>query len=286
MTDQPAHGPDAPAPAAPLIEAQITAGGATVAFRIAEGTAGPFFCLGVRKSGSSLLNRIVATLARVNGVHAVDIPGTMFRRGLLARDWTAVDVSPLLRPGNLYLGWRTLAPGLAAAPAFAAGRKVLMVRDPRDALVSQYFSDAFSHALPGGQDALGPGRAAFLAKRERVRAMTIDAFVLEEARVMARTLAEYEPLLQDPACLVLQYEAELFLKRRLVARVARHFGWRAPPGPVEKLMAEVDAIPATEDPDRFVRQALPGDHRRKLQPETLRALDRRLAPTLERWGYA
>jgi hypothetical protein len=44
-----------------------------------EGTA--YFCLGVRKSGSTMLNKIVAYLARRNEVPTVDIPGAFFNSG-------------------------------------------------------------------------------------------------------------------------------------------------------------------------------------------------------------
>ena len=251
-------------------------------FRIAaEGTAPPAFCLGIRKSGSSLLNRIVQFLAQRNGIHPVDIPGTMFRTGVLARDWIGADLGPLIRPGNLYLGFRTLPPGLAAAAAFGPARKVFMFRDPRDSLVSQYFSDAFSHGLP--ED--GPGRAAFEEKRAKAQATPIDDYVLQQARILGRTMMEYAPLLDDPACMCMRYESHLFLKRRLVAKVLRHFGWTAAPGQIEKLMADVDVIPEGEEPTRFLRRAIPGDHRATLRPDPVAKLDRILAEPLARYDY-
>ena len=260
--------------------------GAAVVFPVVTSGTGPiFFCLGVRKSGSTLLNAIVRFLAKRNNVNEIDIPGTFFRKGLLARDWADLDLSPLVLPQNLYLGFRVLPPRLQQLEAFRSGRKVFMFRDPRDSLVSQYFSDAYSHGLPTATGALGDGREAFLEKRAKALATPIDDFVLAQAPILSRTMEFYAPLLEDPACLSLRYEEHLFQKRRLVAKILRHFDWTAKPGQIEKLMGDVDVIPETEDKERFLRKAIPGDHRQKLRPETIAKLDRIMAGVLQRYDY-
>jgi hypothetical protein len=256
------------------------AGRAPIVFRLAaEGVGGPFFSLGIRKSGSTLLHKIVAFLASRNGIHPVDVPGAFFQQGLRVADWMRCDLAPLLRPGHVLLGFRSFPGNIAMHPAFRAGRKVLMVRDPRDALVSQYFSDAWSHALPA------QGAEHFLEKREAARASAIDDFVIEKARNLDKVLLACRPLLEDPQCLLLRYEAEVLAKPRLIARLLDHFGWRCPDAEVAQLLAEVDEVPDTEDPRRFVRRVLPGDHREKLAPATIARLDEILAASRQAFGY-
>lgn len=262
----------------------LTVGGVGVTFDVTPGLAGPaFFALGVRKSGSSMFNQALAFLALRNGVTSVGLPDRFFRLGLRARDWAGLDLTPVLQPGNLYAGFRTLPPLLPATDAFRTGRKVFLFRDPRDALVSQYFSDAYSHQMPDAPNQLGEGRAAFAAKRAVALQTPIDDHVLAQARPMLRTLTEYAGLLDDPDCLCLRYEDMVFQKRRMVRKVLAHFGWTLSPGQVDLLMAQIDRLPDAEDPTRFLRKAVPGDHRSKLRPDTVAALDKILRPVLLRY---
>jgi len=265
----------------PTVPMALTVNGAEIAFDIAPGLNGPaFFCLGVRKSGSSLFNQITGYLAQRNAVPNVALPDRMFRLGLRARDWAEIDLTPLIHPGNLYSAFRTLPPGLSAAQGYRDGRKVFMFRDPRDALVSLYYSDSYSHGLPQASGALGDGRALFEAKRAAALQTPIDDYVLREARPMLRTLTQYATLLEDPQCLCLRYEDYLFQKRRLVRKVLAHFGWNLGQGQIERLMGMVDKLPEAENPANFLRKAVPGDHRVKLKPETIAALDKVLRPVL------
>lgn len=254
-------------------------GRAPLPVTVAERGPGPFFSLGVRKSGSTLLHRIMGFLGRRNGLHPVDVPGTFFRQGLTVADWMRCDLGPLLRPGNLHLGFRSFPGNIAEHPAFVGARKVFMFRDPRDALVSQYFSDAFSHRLPE------TGAEAFARKRAEARATPIDAFVLGKARNLDRVLLAFRPLLDDPLCLVLRYEACVLEKRAMIARILAHFGWRCPEAELAALLAEVDEVPSEEDPRRFVRRVIPGDHREKLSPGTIARLEAILAPSMRAFGY-
>lgn len=255
-------------------------GRAPLVFEVAEGGPGPFFSLGVRKSGSTLLHRIMGFLAERNGLRVVDVPGAFFRNGMTVADWMRCDLGPLLRPGNLHLGFRSFPGNIAAHPAFAGARKVFLVRDPRDALVSQYFSDAFSHRLPDA------GAEAFARKRAAAQATPLEAFVLEKARNLDRVLLAFRPVLADPNCLVLRYEECVLAKRAMIARILGHFGWTCPEADLSALLAQVDEIPEREDPRRFVRRVLPGDHREKLPPATIARLEERLAASLRAHGYA
>lgn len=265
----------------PLLRAEVRADGARIPFDVVDGDGPAFFALGVRKSGSTMFNKILAALAKANGINDVNLPGTFFRHGLSVAAWARQDLSPLVRPGNLYTGFRSFPGRLAATDAFRGARKAFMHRDPRDAIVSQYFSDAFSHDLPEGA-----GRQRFLEKREAAQGTQIDAWVIANAPSLGRTLEAFAPLLSDPACLVLPYEAYVFEKRTLIDRVLDHFGWSVPEERIDALIAEIDVRPEGEDPTRFVRKATPGDHREKLTDATVAELGTILARPLALFGYA
>jgi hypothetical protein len=240
------------------------------------------FALGVRKSGSSLFSSMVAALAQFNAWPVVDIPGTMFEHGYRWNDWNGHPrLADLLWRGNAYIGFRD-PPGAAYRdPIFREARKVLLVRDPRDALVSEYYSNAFSHALP----VAGVGS---VVEQERRRALDVDVetYVLERAEVLNRTVEGYRPLLDDPGLLLLRYEEVIFDKARWIAQVAEHFGWRVTDQFAGHILGWADRRPEQEDPTAFVRRVAPGDHRDKLSPDGIARLEARLSPVWSDLGYA
>ena len=271
------------ATAGTIVKVPVKVDNTTIEFPVHQGGSGPsFFCLGVRKSGSTMLHRVMNFLANRNHVNVVDVPSTFFRNGFTVAHWQALDLEPLLAPGNCYIGFRTFPDTIAQTAAYRDGLKVFMFRDPRDALVSQYFSDAYSHDLPK-QDS--EGHELFLKKREEAQQADIDAWVLEKVGGIRKTLLSYKDALNDPKCLVLRYEDYVFQKRRMIMKIMNHFGWTTEPGRINKLLADVDVVPEGEDKSRFVRKVIPGDHNAKLKNETVRRLNKKLAEVMELYDY-
>lgn len=245
-----------------------------------------FFCLGVRKSGSTMLHKLVQLLSRRNNINTIDIAGTFFKSGFVVADWMAADLTEVVRPGNMYLGFRSYPSNLERYEFFQRGRKIFMFRDPRDAVVSQYFSDAFSHSLPSDETEAGKrAAAAFLKKRQEAQASDIDAYTLKHARSFENTLMAFAPLFDDPNCLLLRYEEHIFQKKRMINKILQHFGWTCPPGQIESILQGIDSVPESEDGKRFVRKVIPGDHRNKLKPETIRKLNNILKQSMQRYDY-
>ena len=257
-----------------------------VSFHLSQEQGPARFVLGLRKSGSSLLNQMLKFIAEQNGVNHVDLPGTFFNAGVPLDAWHNDDLSAVIRPGNMYIGFRNCPPAFARDPLFARSRRVFMFRDPRDALVSQYFSDAYSHSLPAGDSAQAQAaRRFFIAKRERILATDINDFVLQEARSMDEAFMGYAEVMQSPLTLKLRYEEHVFQKKRLVAKITDHLSLPISAQATETLLAQVDVVPTDEDKHRFIRSVIPGDHRRKLRPETIARLDEILQRSLRLYDY-
>jgi hypothetical protein len=265
----------------------VEVGNDEIKFEITADGEGPaYFCMGVRKSGSTMLRKIVMFLANKNGLNAVDIPGTFFEHGYTVHDWSAVDLSSVVQPANVYVGFRAFPKLISETDVFKNAPKIFMFRDPRDALVSQYFSDAYSHPLPRqSAEGAGKGREIFLKKRAAARTTDIDDYVVSRSSSMRDTLLACKPLMDDPACLKLRYEDYVFQKKRLITKILAHFNWSCHPGQVENLLKMVDIVPDAENKTNFVRKALPGDHRAKLKPEVIRLLDKRLSEVLALYDY-
>jgi hypothetical protein len=255
-----------------------------VKFDIIQGRDEPArFVLSVRKCGSTLLNNVCLNLAAYNKDNYLKIPEAMFDHNITVSEWINDDaLRDLVVPGNVYGGFRDFPAALANHLAFRDGRKVLLVRDPRDALVSEYFSNAFTHPIPQGE---GLVTTHLVSEREAARVQVIEDYVLGHAAGMAATFAAYLPLLEDANTRVLRYEDIIFDKGVLIDAVVAHFHWICPPGLRDAIIRAFHVIPPHENPQRFIRKAVPGDHRAKLGSRAIGELDRIFADVMEAFGY-
>jgi hypothetical protein len=233
------------------------------------------------------LNKIMHFIAKRNDLHTVDLAGTFFQSGMKVTDWQDKDLTRVIQPGNMYIGFRALPKALEILPAFQQSKRIFMFRDPRDALVSQYFSDAYSHSLPSAKtDTAKAATQEFLAKREKTLATDINDYVLQQSGSMDRTFMGYAEVLKSPLTLPLRYEEYIFTKKRMILKIVDHFELKINKGAIETLLGQVDVVPGSEDAKKFVRNVIPGDHRRKLTPETIDKLDRKLQNSLKAFDYA
>ena len=246
-----------------------------------------WFALGVRKSGSSMFNRAVKLLAKFNAVNWIDLPGDLFERDVPFFRWRDSEVpDALVVGGNCYGGYRDCPTGLSHHPEFQRGLKVLLVRDPRDAIVSEYFSTARTHRMPeAGLQAEGGASDDMLKRRESAQAQSVEDYALSAGGLLAETIGRYLPLLGDPGLLVLRYEDIIFDKAQMVRDVAKHFEWKVTNGQVDAVLKWIDVVPEVEDPNQFIRKVTPGDHREKLSAPVIARLDRMLGEAMEAFGY-
>lgn len=241
------------------------------------------FLFGVRKSGSSIMNSMVESLLPTNGVNFVDVPGRLFAAGVHVSDWQHdPGLGTLLHGGNLYGGFRDAPSGLVDHPLVVGSAKALLVRDPRDALVSEYFSNAFTHAIPDG----GETRALMLQERAAAQRSSIRDYVLRMAPELKATLDAYLPFLGMPGLRLYRYEEAVMQKRWFLHDLAAHFGLATSEAEIDAILGWADEHPAQEDPTKFVRKVTPGDHLEKLDAATIDQLNGIFAETLTRFGYA
>ena len=265
------------------------AAGRSVTFSVAE--PGPIsdtcFVLGVRKCGSSIMNSLVIALAKLNKRHFLDVAGTFFKEDVAEREWrTDPAALPLFIPGQVHGGFRGMAPIMQQSPVWAPARKILLVRDPRDALVSEYFSVAYTHSVPVAQAETGGVRTEFLAAREMALQTSLEDYVLAKAASLDSTITGYADVARDPHTKLFRYEDVILRKRDWVRAMAKHFGWTAGSEDyLDKVMGWADVLPQTERPDQFIRRVTPGDHKEKLRPAVVEHLNARLAKSMALFGY-
>jgi hypothetical protein len=181
------------------------------------------------------------------------------------------------QPGVLFGGWRQYPTNLDL-PLMSLTKTYLLVRDPRDIATSKYFSIRYSHTTSGA------GGAAMMAKRRAIQEIDIDGYALEHAEVLRHRFAAYMPL-KETQLMVRRYEDIIFNKRTFLRDICSHFGFEVRPAALERIADSIDSRPENEDIHAHVRQVNPGDHRRKLKPETIERMNEILADVLVAYDY-
>ena len=157
---------------------------------------------------------------------------------------------------------------------------MLLIRDPRDILASAYFSEAFSHTLMPGE-----AGAWQQANRTAVRRLSINCFVIQRAPDILQRFDSYRPLLTNPGTRLFRYEDVVYSKEEWIEEMLDHLDLSLDRARVRKIVPLVDHRPPVEDPAAHVRQVKPGDHRAKLRPSTIAALDSVFRDVLSRFEY-
>lgn len=229
---------------------------------------------GMHKGGSSLLNRMVRWMCRIVDQPYVPVMQSFHDGGVPQAEIPGSTSAIFLPTGYCYGGFRQI-PREFAIPIVDKVPQVLLVRDPRDMLTSLYF----------GVQRVEGGPADLRASRAAAKQLDIDALALETAGKYLDDFEDYERALAADRLLVLRYEDVIYDKAAFARRVADHLGLPVPDERIVPIAAKLDEVPDSDRPDRHVRQVHPGDHKRKLRPETIAALNEHFAAVLDRYGY-
>ncbi|MEL7500190.1 MAG: hypothetical protein AAFN77_21505 [Planctomycetota bacterium] len=162
--------------------------------------------------------------------------------------------------------------------------RIFQVRDPRDILVSEYFSLGWRHS-----DANWSADAK--RRRAEIQKMTIDEFVLTESHtgkppLVDRMAPVCSAMASETACVV-KYETMVTDFSTWLGQVIPHCGFSNAER-LTRFLANKYRNEFTPDKDSngHKRAIQPGDHRNQLQPETIDALNQRFGLILGELGYA
>ena len=243
------------------------------------------FVFSIHKSGSSLLHSMIHGVCRAAKIPAADLPGLLFAEGVDLRVWRHDRrLLDLVVDGRIYYGFRDLPELLLKPDSILSRRKsVLLIRDPRDALVSQYFSMGgkyFSHALPT------KNADRILHKAQKTEHLDVDSYVTRAAPVLLAKLKSYVSNLNLDSTLIRRYEDIYFDKHAFLREIFDYFEISVPKGILDRVATQCDVRPEKENAGKHIRKGLPGDHREKLQPRTISDLNGIFGETCRSFGYA
>jgi hypothetical protein len=239
-----------------------------------------FFAFSLPKAGSSLMESVLHAIADASG-HTIFSPTVaLFERGLRDDQIELDNPDTFAQPGYCFSGLRHAPEFLS--PYYLNGRKaLLMVRDPRDMVVSLYFSMRYSHVEPGP----GEYRDWFLKQRADLETISLDHFSNGTIRDFNASLDALLGLLRQANLRLYRYEDIIYRKREWIGDIARFLDVDLPDTILDQITARHDQLPTNEDKDRHFRQGHPGDGKRKLSPESLRRFNETLSPAWQWLGY-
>jgi hypothetical protein len=246
------------------------------------------FVISIRKSGSTMITHMAKLIAGTLGIGFLDVGSWLFYNNVPAQVlYDDPAITNIIRPGIVYAGFRDYPLVLRNNAEFRDAQKLLFIRDPRDALVSEYFSNAFSHNIPENNGPTSASSPTNIMTELRNAALQTDVenYVLERAEAFATTARKFFAQLQEPHTLVLKYEDWIFNKLGLVELLCRHLNLEATEEQMRRIAPLTDIRPKAENPRNFVRKVTPGDHREKLSPQAISKLNARLEDVLLAFGY-
>jgi hypothetical protein len=242
----------------------------------------------VNKSATQYVKELLSRVGAENAMTPVHLHGYAFNSDFPFLDHLSAEemrkYGYLFKPqGYVYTVFGGAIEGIPQMEEF---RTVLILRDPRDVLTSMYYSSAYSHTVP---DATGNKRRYFLERRAHTRDISIDQFALEYAERERAIYQRYtDVLVRKQAGIHLTcYEDMTADFDTWFNDLLAYCGLEISRALRQTIYAKAQQIrPAREDIHAHVRKGMPGDHREKLQPETIENLNEIFAQVLKDYHYA
>lgn len=242
-----------------------------------------FFLFGLHKCGSSLLNKIFVDICRAKQIPYISIPEIAFKQGIATNVWNGNKaLNKMILDGYCLRGFRHYPKFLETNNIVNQRKKILLVRDPRDALVSAYFSFANSHRLPESGQLL----ADMQKSREALKNIDVERYVLANAPKVREAFNRYHDHLSNDFLLkTYRYEDIIFDKYNWITDMLDFLELPIAKSKISEIANKHNIVPSSEDINRHVRKVKPGDHRDKLSPECISQTNEILAEILARYKY-
>jgi hypothetical protein len=237
------------------------------------------------KAGSSLMFDILQALSREAGLRYFSAEDTLFADNVSANR-RAVDIGPVFPSAGYCFGGFRHFPAYPI-PILNASKVAFLVRDPRDMIVSLYFSMTRSHVLPGTNDMEG-AHNDLLEARRNLSTQSIDDFARTSAPIQYTRMFEgyiAQGFLWRSNVATYRYEDVIFNKEAWIDDLCDWYGWDVPQEQRQAIARRFDVRPESERPDEHVRQVTPGNYRKHLSENTIRVMNGTFEEYMRIFGY-
>jgi hypothetical protein len=238
------------------------------------------------KAATQYIKSILTRCAVENSIVPVRLNQYAFNSGFPYLDSLSIEEIDAYRhifknKGYLY----TVFGGMVKGVNFDDYKIVLVTRDPRDILVSRYYSAAHSHVPPSEE---GNKYDYFMSKRKAAQESSIDEFVIAESENVCNKFFEYQTLLLDrySDVYITKYEEMIFNFEGWLADLLKYCELNLSDEFIQALIDRNESMrPKEEDIKSHIRKGIAGDYKEKLQPATVEMLNEKFAPILAHYSY-
>lgn len=237
------------------------------------------------KAATQTVKKLLIDCGRKNGLTPALLHDYAFHHSMPFLDHLNAEemkkYTHLFKPeGYLYTVFGGMILGIPALEKF---KVVLVVRDPRDILVSDYYSIAYSHAIPDGEK-----KDLYLSRRQAALESSLDKYVLNNADKLKAIFERYELHLfpMCPQVHMARYEDMVIDFASWLDALLLAAGLEIPVRMREELIQNHEQRrPQGEDIHKHLRRGRPGEHKEKLKSETIQQLNHIFAAPLSRFNY-
>jgi len=163
-------------------------------------------------------------------------------------------------------------------------KKIFFLRDPRDVLISAYYSFGFTHPKPIANPNIIND---FKSQRKEISNMSLDEYVLKELNLWIKPM--YRNYIQikensNNKSLFVSYSEYVFSSKEFFNKIFNFLNIEHP-NLINKLILLSNPIQNKEDTKKHQRSGKVGQWREKLKPETINQLNTELRDILLYWEF-
>lgn len=238
------------------------------------------YAFSLHKSGSTLLFNILHDLAPHVDLTYFSLQDHLFQKGIRPRAQLINTESLFKETGYIYAGFR-LFPKNYSVGDIKNSKKIFLMRNPLDALVSLYFSEKTSHAIPKQ----GQYREDMIKARKELDSVTIDDFVMSKYQAHLSRIDSYIELMKLDNIKLFRYEDIIYTKRAFVTDICSYFDWEVPEDVLHSIADKYDEFPEEENSEVHVRQVHPDNYKKHLTKQTQQILVDKFEKVFDIFGY-
>lgn len=241
----------------------------------------------VNKAATQYVKSILRRCAVKNGMVSIGIHDYAFNSDFPYLDHLSVEEMKkyehiFKKTGYLYSPFGGMIEGI---PNLEDYKVVLLTRDPRDILVSQYYSTSYSHPAPHN---MGNKQDDFISQREHAINSTIDDYAISESDRVYDVFFRYQTLLSDKYnnIYLTTYEQMVSDFETWLTGLINYCELNVSSKFIQSLLKEnEDMKPKKENIHKHIRKGKPGDYKEKLHPETIEYLNKKFEPIFRKYHY-
>ncbi|MEN0048635.1 MAG: sulfotransferase domain-containing protein [Bacteroidota bacterium] len=241
----------------------------------------------LNKSATQYVKKVLNQAASSLGMSTANLNGYAFHSDFPYLDLLSKkefeQYQYLFKPkGYLYSVFGGMIDGLGNLENYLV---VLMIRDPRDIVVSSYYSTAYSHPLPSKNSNKAEN---FYEKRTTTQQMSVDEYALQESEIVLEVYNRYIELLlkKHPTCYVTKYEDMVNDHEKWLNDLFSYCRLEIDVSLKNQLLQQNKRLkPKAENVNDHMRKGVAGDFLEKLQSTSISILNDKFAHILEQFDY-